>query len=147
MPNNEHPEIDIREDRTSVAEDLNIRVGNSGADEHSQIAQADAAITPGAKTPILHLLGTSHIPPALQGEFAYLIGSAYADREIELPDLPIADLEFGAQVAIANLQISNSISGRNQDTKAKMINGVGQVMKRFGRSGGKGNPYESNGEL
>ena len=142
-----HPDLAIREDRTSVAEDLNVRIGDSGADEHSQITQADAAITPGAKTPFLHLLGTAHIPPQLQGEFAYLVGSGFADREIELDDFPVEDMEFGGQVAVATLMLSNSIGGRNQDTKAKMINGIGQIMRGFGRRGRKGNPYESNGEI
>ncbi len=125
-----------------MLDDMDIAIGNSGADEHSHIAQADAAITPGAKTPILHLLGTSHVPQALQGDFSYLLGSAYADREIELSDLPIENLEFGATVAIAQLQIANSVGGRNQDTKAKMINGLGQIVRQANRFGKRGNAYE-----
>lgn len=136
----------MSEDRSSVLEDLNVRVSASGADEHSHIAQADAAITPGSKIPILHLLGTAHIPKSLQGEYAYIIGSAYADREVSLADLPIDNMEFGAQCVIASLQISNSISGRNQDTKAKMINGIGQIARNFGRMGRSRNGYDGGGD-
>ncbi len=142
----QHPDQTIREDRSSILEDLNVRVGNSGADEHSHIAQADAAITPGSSVPILHLLGTAHVPQSLQGEYAYIIGSAYADREVSLEDMPIDDMEFGAQCVIASLQISNSIGGRNQDTKAKMINGIGQITRNIGRIGRRRNGYDSAGD-
>ncbi len=136
----------IGDDRNSVLADLNTRVGASGADEHSHIAQADAAITPGSTVPFLHLLGTAHVPQSLQGEYAYIIGSAYADREVPLEDMPIDNMDFGAQCVIASLQISNSIGGRNQDTKAKMINGIGQIAKNFGRMGKRRNGYDSAGD-
>ncbi len=147
MANEINPsEKTIGESRNSVLEELDVRVGHSGADEHSHIAQADAAITPGSTVPILHLLGTAHVPQSLQGEYAYLIGSAYADREIHLEDMPIDNMEFGAQCVIASLQISNSIGGRNQDTKAKMINGIGQIARNFGRMGKRRNGYDSAGD-
>lgn len=136
----------IGEDRNSILGDLNTRVGASGADEHSQVAQADAAITPGSTVPILHLLGTAHVPQSLQGEYAYIMGSAYADREVQLEDMPIEDMEFGAQCVIASLQISNSIGGRNQETKAKMINGIGQIARNLGRMGKRRNGYDSAGD-
>ncbi len=140
-----HSELaSIREERSSFLEDVNVAIGASGADEHSLIAQADAAITPGSKTPVLHLIGTSRIPQALQGEYSYLIGSAFADLELLLPDLPIENLEFGATVALANLQVSNSVGGRNQDTKAKMINGIGQIARAGSKFGRRRNGYESD---
>ena len=143
----EHSEVaNTREERSSMLDDMNVAIGNAGSDEHSLIAQADAAITPGSKTPILHLIGTSRIPQALQGEYSYLIGSAFADLELILPDFPIEDLEFGATVAIANLQVSNSIGGRNQDTKAKMINGIGQIARAGSRFGRRSHGYENDGE-
>ncbi len=125
---------------------MNIAIGNAGADEHSLIAQADAAITPGSKTPILHLFGTAHIPQELQGEYAYLVGCAYADHEIELADMPIQDMEFGVQTMLASLQMSNSVGGRNQETKAKMITGIGHIMKQPGRFARRGNAYDSGVE-
>ena len=133
-------------DRSSYLEDVNTAVSLAGADEHSQIAQSDAAITPGAKNPTAHLIGTSVIPAEIQGEITYLLANAYADGEIEMPELPFVNMEYGGQMSLAFLQTSNSVGGRNQETKAKMINGIGQITRAIGRRIGRRNGYDQGGD-
>ena len=134
----------LGEQQLEYLEDVKVKMGNAGADEHSIIAQSDAAITPGSKTPLLHLFGSAVIPPELYGHYSYLAGSSYADHEIELTDLPIEDMEYGGQLMIASLQMSNSVNGRNQDAKFRMIAPAGLLQRALGRFSRRGRGYESS---
>lgn len=132
-------------DLQDTLESIDVLIGNTGANEHSPITQGDHAITPGGADPYQHLIGTCVIAPEIAPDVAFLLADSYANGEVEIDELHLKEMSFGGKLAIATMQVSNSIGGRNQDVKAKMIGG-GQAPRKTSRWSRRGRGYEGGGE-
>jgi len=136
-----------KRERISVLQELDTQIGNSGSDEHSHITQVDQSLTPGGADPLLHLLGTTNIPAEVQTDITYAIANAFADRAIDGGALPVEDMDFSGQLAVAFALVQNSVNGKGLDRKTNVFtaSGIGSVKQKIGGWFGKGKGYESGG--
>jgi len=119
--------------RVSILKQLDTQIGNSGSDEHSQISQADKALTPGAGEALLHLLGSTTVPPEIQTDLTFAIANQIADGGVVIESLPIENMEYDGHLAVAFMLVQNSVSGRGLERKTSVLGGMmGGLAKKTG---------------
>lgn len=134
----------VSSQRISVLKQLDTQVGNSGADEHSQITQADKALTPGASENLLHLLGSTTIPPEIQSDLTFSLTNQIADGLVKIDSLPIEDMEYEGHLAIAFMLVQNSVNGKGLERKTSVLGGMmGNPGRKLGGFFRKNKGYDS----
>lgn len=134
----------VNSQRISVLKQLDTQVGNSGADEHSHITQADKALTPGATENLLHLLGSTTIPPEIQTDLTSSLTNQIADGLVKIDSLPIDDMEYEGHLAIAFMLVQNSVGGKGLERKTSVLGGMlGSPGRKLGSFFRKNKGYDS----